>query len=342
MADLNGESSGEGSLDEEMRQPVDVTLLSLFDARREALRRGLRAGACTPAQAATAVTGALDSLLPAYRQAHEDALSRDLAAGFLAVIKTAVAGLAAVGEGTVERRHASGGVAPPAAGVSFARMPFTQILVAAGLVFALLITLLTERAYASLVLALVLTGLAVLTARGDGTEAPHGGFPGRLWSWIGGGRRSAEPEETVEVIRVPPHLDADALLGSIAQTLRQADAAIAALGQRWRPAAADGGAETTGLAAEPMFQALAQDLLEAAAFGDGPLALKLARSKIPPLLARGGIETVMFDGRNRGLFEFMPSLEALPASPFTARPALVKDKALIRPGCVLEGPDAQR
>lgn len=324
-----------------MRPPVDVTLQCLFDARREALRRRLPAGACAPAQAAAAVAGTLESLLPAYRQAHEDALSRDLAAGFLAVIKAAVAGLAAVGEGTVERRH-EGGAAPSAAGASSAaRMPFTLVLAAAGLVFALLITLLTERAYASLVLALVLTGLAVLAARGDGTEGPHVGLPGRLWSWIGIGRRPAEPEATVEVIRVPPRIDADALLASIAQTLRQADAAIAALGQRWRPAAVDGAAEATGLAEEPMFQALAQDLLEAAAFGDGPLALKLVHSKIPPLLARGGIETVAFDGRNRGLFEFMPSLEALPASPFTARPALVKDKALIRPGCVLEGPDAQ-
>lgn len=143
--------------------------------------------------------------------------------------------------------------------------------------------------------------------------------------------RNAERQKVAEVrSRATIHVDRAALVRRLSQAVGALDKLVEDA-RRLRPSIASAGP----VVEDPAFTELLQDLMEARETGDGEYAVRVLRS-LRSTLERHGIQVVSFNGTNRQLFEFQPTLQGAGAGDQTLRPALVQEGRLLRRGLVAE------
>jgi hypothetical protein len=142
------------------------------------------------------------------------------------------------------------------------------------------------------------------------------------------GRRSRRKTAEIKT-RATVHIDRQALVRRLSHAAGTLDRLVESSG-RLRPTVASAGP----VVEDPNFTELLQDLMEARETGDGEYAIRVLRS-LRSTLERHGIQVVTFDGGNRQLFEFQPTLQPASADQ-TLRPALVQNGRLLRRGLVAE------
>jgi hypothetical protein len=142
--------------------------------------------------------------------------------------------------------------------------------------------------------------------------------------------RKAERQKVAEVrSRATIHVDRQALVRRLSHAVGALDKLVQDAG-RLRPSIASAGP----VVEDPAFTELLQDLMEARETADGEYAVRVLRS-LRSTLERHGIQVISFDGANRQLFEFQPSLQPAGGDQ-TLRPALVQEGRLLRRGLVAE------
>jgi hypothetical protein len=139
-------------------------------------------------------------------------------------------------------------------------------------------------------------------------------------------RRTAEIRTHATV-----HVDRQALVRRLSHAVGALDRLVEDAG-RLKPSIASAGP----VIEDPAFTELLQDLMEARETADGEYAIRLLRS-LRSTLERHGIQVISYDGANRQLFEFQPSLQQ-GGGDQTLRPALVHEGRVLRRGLVAEAP----
>lgn len=148
-------------------------------------------------------------------------------------------------------------------------------------------------------------------------------------SFVGGRRGRRDVDRTVSGMRSQAvvHVDTEALQARLSHALGALDKLVERAAAV-RPSIASAGP----VIEDPGFTELLQDLMEARETSDGEYALRVLRS-LRAVLERHGIRVVSFDGANRNLFEFTPTVDSSPRE-VTLRPALVHEGRVLRRGLV--------
>lgn len=147
-------------------------------------------------------------------------------------------------------------------------------------------------------------------------------------------RRTSQQAAAGMRTRATVHVDRSALLRRLSHAFAALDKQVEDVAHI-RPVIASGGP----VVEDEAFAELLQDLMEARETLDGEYALRVLRG-LRSTLERHGIQVIAYDGSNRQLFEFQPSLQ--PGKPdHTLRPALVQKGRLMRRGLVAEAGNAQ-